>query len=57
MIPSLLGSVTTFLPSIDLPPIPLGTLAENLEGTELTIQDADVSMTYTSWLLIEANIE
>lgn len=57
MIPSLLGSVTAFLPSIDLPPIPLGTLAENLEGTELTIQDADVSMTYTSWLLIEANIE
>jgi len=57
MIPSLLGSVTSFLPSIDLPSVPLGTLADNLEGRELTIQDGDISMTNTSWLLIEANIE
>lgn len=55
MIPSLLGSVTTFLPAIELPPIPLGSLADGL--SDLTIQDADITMTSDSWLLIEANVE
>jgi len=55
MIPTLLGSVTTFLPSIELPPIPLGTLASGLP--DLTVQEADITMTNNSWLLIEAEVE
>ena len=55
MIPSLLGSITTFLPSFELPPIPLSSFEESLP--DLQIHGADITMTSNSWLLIEAEVE
>jgi len=57
MVPSLLGSVNNYLPSIELPSIPLGGLYEGLEGEELVITTAEISVTNQAWALIEADLE
>jgi len=56
MIPSLLGSVQNYLPSIGLPVIELGSITDSLQGEELEITSAQVSVTDGAWVLIEANL-
>ena len=54
MIPSLLGSVQNYLPSIGLPVIELGEISDSLQGEELEISSAQISVTDGYWALIEA---
>ena len=57
MVPSFLGSIDGFLPSIDLPTIPLGLLDSGLEGEELVISDAELRLSAQSWVVLEAGLE
>jgi hypothetical protein len=57
MVPSLLSSVESFLPSIELPVIALGEFSDTLEGEELAITTAEISVTEQSWALIEAELK
>ena len=59
MTPTLLGSAVDFMPTVPLPAIPLedfGDLPE-LEGKGLLIQDAQVEMQESGWLVVAGEVD
>ena len=56
LVPSLLGTVSNFLPALDIPPIPLDSISADLEGRVITFQSPNIDVRSDGWTVITGEI-
>ena len=56
LVPSLLGTVSNFIPALDIPPIPLETISSDLEGRVITFQSPNIEVRSDGWTIVTGEI-
>ena len=57
LVPSLLGTVSNFIPSIDIPPIPLERISTDLEGQIINFKSPSIEVRSDGWTVVTGEIE
>lgn len=56
LVPSLLGTVSNFLPSLDIPPIPLSGISSELGDRVITFKNPDINVRSDGWTVVTGEI-
>lgn len=56
LVPSLLGTVSNFIPALDIPPIPLESISADLEGRVINFKSPSIEVRTDGWTVVTGEI-